>query len=410
MSGRLSGRLGVIVNPVAGMGGRVALHGTDGATVLAEAKQRGARPVSPARARRALEALARAGAHCQDGDRVEVLAAPGPMGAAVAAAAGVPCRVLPMRIGRTTTASETVEAAERLRDAGVELILFAGGDGTAADVLRGAGADQPILGVPSGVKMRSGVFATGPEAAGEVAAEFLARQNPPRRLAEVLDVPAGMLEQRHPEGEPAAGESGVAGGRRCAGSASALGGELLGLATVPGTGRGKMAGPKTAVALGSPVELEAMCAAVAAELEPATTYLFGPGSTTGLVLDELGLVATPLGVDAVRDRQLVGRDLGEAEILELVERSAPVRLVLGVVGGQGMLLGRGNQQLGPRVLERLGPDDVTIVSSAAKLLALDPPRLVVDAGDEAPVSWLAGYRKVRVGPARYLVMQVVAAA
>ncbi len=277
-----------------------------------------------------------------------------------------------------------------LAAAGVDLLLFAGGDGTAADVVRGAGAAQPILGVPSGVKMRSGVFATGPEAAGELAADFLARRDRPVAGAEVLDA-AGN-----------GGEDSSSGG--------GLYSQLLALATVPALGLGRLAGAKAASSLGSRVELEAMCAAIAAELEPRTLYLFGPGSTTGLVLERLGLVATPLGVDAVRDRELVGSDLSEAQILALMEGSRAVRLVLGVVGGQGMLLGRGNQQLGPSVLGHLGPGDVCIVSSADKLLALDPPRLVVDAGDEAPLRWLEGYRRVRVGPARYLVMKVVPAA
>ncbi len=394
----MAARVGVIVNPVAGMGGRVGLHGTDGEELLAEALRRGAAPVTPARARRALRRLAELALAAELTGRsgvaqLVVLCPPGEMGAGVVAASGLSAEVLELALPARTAGADTAAAARLLAAAGVDRVLFAGGDGTAADVVAGCGPELPVIGIPSGVKMRSGVFATGPEAAGELAARFLADPRRPTAVAAVLDAPVAGAG-------PGAGPGG----------GSELAGVLRGLATVPALGRGTLIGPKSGSAFGSPLELAALARAVAAELEPGALYLFGPGSTTGLVLAELGLASTPLGVDAVRDGKLLGSDLAESELLGLMAGSSRTRLVLGVIGGQGVLLGRGNQQLGPAVLARLRADDVVVLAAAEKLLALDPPRLLVDAGDEEPLAWFTSYQRVRVGPARFVMMRVESAA
>src|SRR5207244_4156787 len=113
--------------------------------------------------------------------------------------------------------------------------------------------------------------------------------------------------------------------------------------------------------------LEALCGEIAGELEPGRLYLFGPGTTTGRILHVLGLTGTPLGVDAVRDGALLARDLDEQGLLRLLADGTPATLVLGVIGGQGFLLGRGNQQFSPRVLRRIGSDDVVVVADAGKV-------------------------------------------
>lgn len=376
----MAGRLGILVNPIAGMGGRVGLHGTDTDELLVEAVRRGARPVTPLRMRRALTRLAaRAG--------LSATAAPGALGGDDAAAIGLSPDVVKLSVGEPTTAADTIKAARLLKAAGADLILFAGGDGTAADVLDAVGEEMPILGVPSGVKMRSGVFAANPEAAGDLAAEFLAAPRRQCARGEVVDVPSpnAVTEDQ------------------------VFAGVLRGIATVPLANDGRLTGPKVSNVLGSRASLDELCTAVARELQPGTLYLFGPGSTTGLVLKNIGLSHTTLGVDAVRDGELVGLDMSEAEIVEAIGESETTRLVLGVIGGQGVLLGRGNQQIGPRVLAMLSASDVLVLSTAEKLLALRPPRLIVDTGDEAPIQWFTSYQRVRVGPFRYLMMPVAAA-
>jgi predicted polyphosphate/ATP-dependent NAD kinase len=380
--------LGLIVNPVAGMGGRVGLHGTDGTDLVAEALRRGAVPVATERAARCLARLARRGV-------VEVLTAPGPMGGDILPQQGLAARELDMGLGPVTTAADTQAAARLLVGSGAELVLFAGGDGTARDIVGAIGDALPVLGIPSGVKMRSGVFAVGPEAAAELAADFLT--DPARQVgcAEVLDAPAPANPPSQAGRERARGESGLVS-------------QLFGVAKVPLAAKSRLVGPKSSATAGSEAELAALAEAVAGELLPGVLYLFGPGTTTAKVLSSLGITGTLLGVDAVVDRELVGADLPEAEILALMGRYERAQLVLGVVGGQGFLLGRGNQELGPRVLSRLGNEDVMVIASSSKLLALPSPSLYVDLGEEAP-EWLSGYHRVRVGPQRYMMMRIVAA-
>jgi predicted polyphosphate/ATP-dependent NAD kinase len=370
------GRIGLLVNPVAGLGGRTGLHGTDGEVRLAEAARRGGAAVAAPRAVRALRRLGRPAG-------LSILAAPGPMGADIAATCGIAAdRVgLSLPAGHPTTAADTRDAARLLAAAGVDLLLFAGGDGTARDIASAVGPGLPMLGIPSGVKMRSGVFATSPESAADLARDFLRRPGRPCAEAEILD---------------AAGDG--------------LSTEFYAVGTVPGLGHGRLAGAKSTTLVGSRAEVDALCAAVAADLSPGTLYLFGPGTTTGGVLHRLGITGTALGVDAVRDGELIGADLPERAILNLMEQAAATKLLLGVIGGQGFLLGRGNQQLSPDVLARLGPEDLWIIAAAGKLAALDPPVLLLDVGDEAAFRWLDGYHRVRVGPARYMVMRVAAAA
>ncbi len=360
--------LGLIVNPIAGMGGAVGLHGTDGADTLDEARRRGARPLTADRARRALAQA--------DATNLQFVSIPGRMGGDVLSGLGIECEYCVDEVRDITSGEDTQRAAHALRDAGCDLILFAGGDGTAYDVVRGVGPHFPIVGIPSGVKMRSGVFAASPEAAGLIAHEFLVSERRLVASAEVLDV-AG-----DPRNE-----------------------QFLGMATVPRVRGRRVSGAKVSTSSGSRAEFEALCEAVAHELQEGVLYLFGPGSTTRQVLTHLGIVATPLGVDAVANGQLLGADLSEDEILSMMTRFNQTKLVLGVVGGQGFLLGRGNQQLSTRVLRQLGPEDLLIVSGATKLFALDPSVLWVDVDGGVPRHCLT-YHRVRVAPRRSVVMRV----
>lgn len=370
-------RVGILVNPVAGMGGRVALKGTDGPEALELARRLGAVPVAPERARRALERLAR------ELGPVTALAAPGAMGADEATAAGLDVTATGDAPSGPTTAADTAAGARALRDAGVDLLLLAGGDGTARDVVDAIGDALPLVGVPTGVKMHSGVFATSPDAAGRAAAAFLRDPVPERLvLADVADV------------DEAAVRAGRAGTR------------LHGHARVPREPALMMAAKAPSAPHGDR-DLDALCRTLAEEVLPGETLILGPGTTTARILAHLGLEGTLLGVDAVRDGAVVGRDLTEAELLALLDGDGDgdARLVLGVVGGQGSLLGRGNQQLGPAVLRRLAAR-IEIVAAADKLLALQSPVLRVDTGDDELDLALSGHRRVRVAPTRTMIMKV----
>jgi predicted polyphosphate/ATP-dependent NAD kinase len=366
-------RLGLIVNPVAGMGGRVGLKGTDGADIVTRALALGATPVAPGRAARALTRLAR----CRDS--VSVVAGARAMGGDLALAHSFRTEIVDAGDRDETSAEDTKAAAADMERRRVDLILFAGGDGTTRDIVDAVGTRVPILGIPTGVKMHSGVFATSPEAAGDVVVSHLCGRSPDVRESEVMDVDEEALRE---------------------GRVSA---RLHGVARVP-FDRARVQHPKAS----SPppdASLDALCRQVAAEASDSRLTLFGPGTTTQRVLAHLELEGSLLGVDAVEFGRLVGTDLNEAQLLELLaDRRAT--LVLGVVGGQGYVFGRGNQQLSPEVIRRVGLDRIEILAALDKMLALDPPTLRVDTGDPALDTELSGYRPVRIAPNRSLVLKV----
>jgi len=364
-------RIGFIVNPIAGLGGSLALKGTDSPDVVRRALERGAEPVARARAARAIARLS-------DGrEDVSVVAAAAPMGADLLPTDEFRREVVGAQ-KLETTGDDTRNAAAEMERRGVELILYAGGDGTTRDIVDAIGTRVPILGIPTGVKMHSATFATSPEAAADVVLAHLRTRRPRTRQAEVMDVDEDALR------------AGVVAAR------------LYGAATVPDD-RMRVQHPKARSS--GDGGIEGLSRAVACETRGLT--LFGPGTTTRRVLRHLGIDGTLLGVDAVDDGRLVGRDLDADGILELLASRA-ARLVIGVVGGQGYVFGRGNQQLTPAVIRRIGVERIDIIAAADKLYALEPRVLRVDTGDPELDALLAGFRRVRVDARRFLVLPITA--
>jgi len=357
-------RIGLVVNPIAGMGGRVGLKGTDGK--VQEARELGADPRAPHRAIEALEAL-----RARAPDAVLVTYA-GSMGAEEARAAGFdPAVVGEPRgdpdTGEPTAAADTRAAVSHLVEADVDLLLFVGGDGTAVDVaavLSDLEADLPALGVPAGVKVYSAVFAVTPEAAGRIAATYQETEE-----REVID----LDEEAYREGEVRT--------------------RLSGVLTVP-------LAPELQASKGLPGgSVEGLAEAFAESAESGVTYVLGPGSTVGAIKRELGFDGSPLGVDVWRDGEVVVEDGGESAILDaLGERNV---VVVSPIGGQGFILGRGNAQLSPAVL---GRSELVVVSSRRKADELGVLR--VDTGDEALDESLRGWTRVRVGRYEQRLMEV----
>jgi predicted polyphosphate/ATP-dependent NAD kinase len=310
-------------------------------------------------------------------NNVVIVAAASTMGGDLAQAHSFATEVVD-RDAEETTPEDTRAAARAMAERHVDLILYAGGDGTTRDIVDAIGTTVPIIGIPTGVKMHSATFATTPEAAADVAAAHLGAAAPRCRDAEVLDVDEHALRE------------GIVSSR------------LYAVACVPEDDGRRVQAPKARSLPGTPA-LDALCRAIAAECEGLV--IFGPGTTTQRVLAHLGHDGTLLGVDAVDGGAVVGRDLTEEQLLELLE-DRRARLVVGVVGGQGALFGRGNQQLSPAVLRRIGLDRIDVVGAEEKLLSLDPAALRVDTGDPALDAELAGFRRVRVAPNRFLVLTV----
>ncbi|SDK09049.1 NAD+ kinase [Halovenus aranensis] len=353
-------RIGFVVNPIAGMGGRVGLKGTDGK--VEEALERGAKRRAPSRARDALVALA------DTTEDIELLTYGGVMGTDQARTVGFDPVVVGDPAGDGTSAADTREAVAAFIDRGVDLILFVGGDGTAVDVaqrVEDAAESVPILGVPAGVKVYSEVFGVSPEAAGHIAGAFETTES-----AEVNDID----EDEYRDGEVKT--------------------ELRALATVPAAEQ-----RQSSKQLGGG-SVEGIAEGFAEEVTRGTTYVLAPGSTVGAVADALGVEGTALGVDVYRDGELVVTDGAAEDILGALGDENVI--VVSPIGGQGFIFGRGNQQISPAVIREAA---VEIVASRRKLDDIGVLR--VDTGDSDLDESLRGWQRVRVGRHERRLMEVV---
>lgn len=364
--------VGVLLNPIAGFGGTLAMHGTDQLPgSLYDAA------VDAARAeQRLLRALTSFSAEHLD---ATLLVPAGLLGSGQLTRAGVPHVTLDVvrPVGRTTK-RDTADAARALVAAHVDCLLFAGGDGTATDIASAVGEVVPVIGVPSGVKMHSEVFARSPESAGQLLAQFL-RGECRLEAVEVLDV---------------------------VGDRSSTVGTLMAPASRALLQRAKAVVPAQI----SEISRGLIARDVVETHGRRGTWVLGPGTTVATVADELGVAATLRGVDVLHTSGVVEQDVTEERLFEIVDGCNDARLVLGVIGGQGFLLGRGNHEVSPRVIERIGVESVCIVASEAKISGLFPPILLVDVGDARALHPLVGYRRVHSGAGHHTVMNVVNAA
>ncbi len=358
-------KIGLLVNPYAGLGGPVGLKGSDGAEIRDEALKRGARPRAVERAHRALALLV--------GEDVELVCWEGPMGSAALEGLDLPWQSCGKPGAEPTTAEDTARAARAIAMQQPDVLVFAGGDGTARDILDAVGDRVAALGIPSGVKMHSAVYAVSPEAAGELLKRLAAAGLVNVELREVRDIDEDAFRE------------GVVKARYY--------GELL----TPEEGhflqRTKVAGVES-----EELVAEDIAAGIVESLVPGQIYLIGPGSTTAAIMAELGLPNTLLGVDAICDGEVLLSDAGEAELLELLAREQkPAEIIVTAIGGQGHVFGRGNQQFSPAVLRAVGLDNITIVAGKGKIKGLGGEPLLVDTNDPTLDAALCGYRKVVTG-------------
>jgi len=360
----MSFRLGLIINPMAGVGGSVALKGSDGAEIAARALELGAVPRAIERTRITLAAV--------QGMDVEVLTWGGEMGAELAQGLGFSTRVLGLPLTEPSTADDTLAAARALKQAGADLILFAGGDGTARNICEAVEDSIPVLGVPAGVKIHSGVYAITPAAAGELLAMLVRGELVSLGGQEVRDLDEDAFRQGRVQAR------------------------FFGEMNVPTEHRYlqhvKNGGGQEDEAL----VLDDIAAGFIEQMEPDVNYLMGSGTTVAAIMDALGLDNTLLGVDLVRDGERVAADC-TADELERLTADQPLCIVITLIGGQGHIIGRGNQQLSPELLQRAGRDNLYVVATKTKLNALEGRPLIVDSGDPELDAVMAGLITVHTG-------------
>lgn len=369
-------KAGFLVNPVAGMGGKVALKGTDGAETLRRARALGAEPQAGERAALAVEEIRDAA------ENVLFLTASGSMGADILKSFGVAYETV-YETGTETTAEDTKEAAQKMLDAGAEWILFAGGDGTARNLCEVVGDRIPVVGIPAGVKIHSGVYANRPKEAGLLVKHILTGKVAHYREAEVMDIDEDAFR------------SGV------------VSAKLYGYMRVPDD-RKFMQDRKSGGAKKEAYETDAIAAWISEQMQPDALYLIGSGSTTKKIMDRLELASTLLGVDAVADRQLLAQDMTERQILQLLETYEKEKryLIITVIGGQGHIFGRGNQQLSPQVLRMIPKENIWIAAAPSKMQQLFGKPLISDSGDSALDESFAGYLPVITGYGRKIMARV----
>ncbi|MGD2102940.1 MAG: ATP-NAD kinase family protein [Acidimicrobiia bacterium] len=373
----LSRSIGFLVNPVAGIGGRIGHKGSDDPELRAVARGRGFVPIALARSAITAALLS------QSADMTFTTWA-GSMGADQLAEANVRARVAGAPDRPDTTAADTKAAVTHFHAAGVDLILFVGGDGTARDIYDAVGDSVPVIGVPAGVKMYSGVFASHPRVAVEAAKAFLENSRRQTSLSPVLDID----------------EAGLRDGR--------VSTQLHGYLRIP-TERVSAQGMKSPTPETGSEATAQLAAFLARSISPSSSVILGPGTTTRAIGDRLGSGSTLLGVDIVMGASLIVPDAGESELLEYIDHSAVDHIIVSPIGGQGFVLGRGNQQISPEVVTRAGPDRLMIAVTKSKLESLEGRPLLVDSGDDRLDAEIAGLVRLTVAPGEQVVYPVRAA-
>ena len=359
-------KLGLIINPLAGLGGSVALKGSDGADIVNKALYLGAIPKAALRVKETLSMLQ---------SNIEIYTYPGEMGADLARSMGFTVHIFGA-ISAITCAADTEQAARDLSQQGIDILLFVGGDGTARDVFKAIGTSQACLGVPAGVKMHSAVYAVSPRAAGELLQKVIAGEVVNLLDAEVRDIDEEAFRNGHVR--------------------SKYYGELRVPQHVQYLQQAKIGGKEVEALVIQDMAADIQQRWSEDEIESDTIYIVGSGSTTLGVMNELGIDSTLLGIDIVQNGILLESDVTEQQILTRIA-GKPAKILVSLIGGQGHVFGRGNQQLSAEVINGVGKSNIWIIASKSKLESLQGRPLLVDTGDSDLDESLSGHTEIICG-------------
>ena len=365
-------KIGLVVNPIAGMGGSVGLKGTDGA-LYKKALKLGAIPVAPDRINQFLLNL-------KNKEEIFLIVAPGKMGEDFIKNKGFKYEAIG-EISSKTTAEDTIRISRQIVAESIELLVFCGGDGTARDIYDAIGMEKPVVAIPSGVKMFSSVFVINPRAGAEIIDKY-SKQTIETLDREILDInevsyQRGILDSR-----------------------------LYGYLKVLKVQNLIQAG-KDSSNVGRTAEVNKFEIAqhMIENMQNDILYLLGPGTTIKTITDHLKIPKTLLGIDAIYNKELIGRDLNEKGILELLNEYKKVEVILTPIGGQGFILGRGNKQITPKILQIIGKKNLKIIATEEKMKGLKCLR--VDTGDIEVDKIFEGPTKVIVGYKQELVVEIL---
>lgn len=365
-------RLGLIINPYAGLGGAVGLKGSDG--VAEQALALGAVPMAQQRAEQALREL------MPWQEQIVIRTVGGAMGEEIARTLGFNTEVICQAAQQPSTAEDSENAAQQLAAAGIDLLLFAGGDGTARNICSAVGDKVTVLGIPAGCKIHSGVYAITPAAAGKVVAQMVRGELISVQEALVMDIDEVAFRQGTVRAKRY-GEMQIPTALRYVQSVKSSGKESEALV------------------------LDDLAAYFVSQMEADVRYVMGSGTTVAAVMHELGLPNTLLGVDVVENGEVIAADVTAARLLELVQQH-PAQLVITLIGGQGHIFGRGNQQLSPAVIRAVGRNNIHLLATKSKIQALDGRPLISDSGDPALDRELSGMLRILCGYNDYVMYRL----
>jgi len=349
----MSLKVGFLVNPIAGMGGKVGLKGTDG--VVKEALKLGAKPVASKKAEETIIDFLKNHPDIKD---IEWFTCSGKMGEDILKNTKVKnFKIVYTFNNRDTSPVDTKNACKKFLEKKVDIILFCGGDGTARDIYEIVKDTIPLLGIPSGVKMHSGVFGINTSATAKMLFEF---KN--KRLtigdAEIMD----LDEERYRRGDWNI--------------------KLFGIAKGIVEPTYVQVGKSIFESVSDNEIKDEIAEHIIDEMKENQNYLyfFGSGGTINYIADKIGVKNTLLGTDAVYNNKVIGVDLNEEKILKILKKYSKSKVILSPIGAQGFILGRGNLQLSPKVIRKIGLDNIIVVSTPAKLAST--PVIRVDTGDK----------------------------
>ena len=350
----MTSKIGFVVNPIAGMGGKVGLKGTDG--VFKKAINLGAKPIASKKAEEMLKTFI---SEYKKTDEIQWITCDGTMGSNELKNAGIKNVEIVYKPKKVNTTSEdTKNACKEFLSHKVDLILFCGGDGTARDIFEIIGKKIPLLGIPSGVKMHSGVFGITTGATAKMLHEFI-QGSLTIGDAEIMD----LDEDRYRKGEWNI--------------------KLFGIAKGIVEPTYIQVGKASYESVSDDEIKEELTEHIKDEIEQNSEFLFlfGSGGTIDYIAKKIGVENTLLGIDAVFHNKIIGKDLNEEKILKLFKKYPKVKLLLSPIGAQGFILGRGNLQLSPEVIKKIGVDNIIVISTPSKLA--NTPVIRVDTGDKS---------------------------
>ena len=369
-------KLGLVINPIAGMGGKTGLKGSDGSNTLKKALSLGAKKESAIRAEQALLPLKFMI------NKFSLITCSAEMGEKSCKKIGLKTDYIIDIDKKITTGIDTIKAVKIMARKQVSLILFSGGDGTACDIFYALQDKIPILGIPAGVKMHSSVFGTSPNAVGSLVSRIISNHSDtfPTSTAEIMDLDEDM--RRYDQ----------------------IRTRLIGYATIP-SDKFLVQNPKSYVQLNDEESINGISEYLENKLDKEATYIVGPGRTTQNFLNRIGVSGTLLGVDVLKGRKLIGRDVNSRE-LEILTRDGFLYIISGIIGGQGFLFGRGNQQITAEIIQRVKKENILIIASTKKIYELPRQCILIDTGNQKLDNELAGYVKVQTEKNRAFVIKL----